>query len=118
MAVKPERIKVEVKDSTEGDTRTFKIVLTAPNSDFQLADLLRQRGVIAPIHGELKQAVKVATQNYLSGAEALISTLGKASMAPPKTANNRNQKDRNAPRSRSTLTDTSELQQGSIAGSN
>jgi hypothetical protein len=75
MALKMERIKVEVTDSTEGETRTFKIILRAPNSDFQLADLLRQRGVIAPIDGELKQAIKEATQNYLSGAEALVSTL-------------------------------------------
>lgn len=54
MAAKPERIKVEVTDSTQGETRTFKIVVMAPNSDFQLADLLRQRGVMSPISGELK----------------------------------------------------------------
>jgi hypothetical protein len=54
MAAKTERIKVEVTDSTESETRTFKIVLMAPNGDFQLADLLRQRGVIPPINGELK----------------------------------------------------------------
>ena len=118
MAPKTERIKVEVTDSTEGETRTFKIILKAPNSDFQLADLLRQRGVISPIDGELKQAVKVATQNYLSGAEALISTLTKATTATPKAPNNRKRKDRNAPRSSPTLASASELQQGSTAGSN
>lgn len=63
MAPKTERMKVEVTDSTEGETRTFKIILRAPNSDFQLADLLQQRGVISPLNGDLKQAVKVATQN-------------------------------------------------------
>ena len=83
MAVKPERIKVEVTDSTEGETRTFKIVLTTPNSDFQLADLLRQRGVISAISGELKQAVKVAVQNYLAGAEERISSLTKVSTVTP-----------------------------------
>ncbi len=118
MAAKPERIKVEVTHSTEGETRTFKIVLTTPNSDFQLADLLRQRGVIAPIHGELKQAVKVATQNYLSGAEALVSTLGKASMATPQAPNNRKCKDRNAGHSSPTLAATSELPQESIEDGN
>ena len=118
MALKLERIKVEVTDSTEGETRTFKIVLRAPNGDFQLADLLRQRGVISAIDGELKQAVKVATQNYLSGAEALISTLGKASMATPQAPNNRKRRDRNAPRSSRTLASTSELQQESTAGGN
>ena len=118
MALKIERIKVEVTESTEGEMRTIKINLRAPNSDFQLADLLRQRGVIAPIDGELKEAVKVATQNYLSGAEALISTLGKASMATPQTPNNRKRKDRNAPRSSPTLSSASELQQGGTTGGN
>lgn len=118
MVLKMERIKVEVTDSTEGETRTIKISLRAPNSDFQLADLLRQRGVIAPLDGELKQAVKVATQNYLSGAEALVSTLGKASMATPQALNNRKRRDRNAPRTSPTLASTSELQQGSTAGGN
>jgi hypothetical protein len=117
MAVKMERIKVEVTDSTEGETRTIKINLRAPNSDFQLADLLRQRGVIAPIDGDLKQAVKAATQNYLSGAEALVSTLGKASMATPQAPNNRQRKDRNAPRPSPTLASASELQ-GSTTGGN
>jgi len=118
MVAKPERIKVEVKDSTEGETRTFKIVVMAPNSDFQLADLLRQRGVIPPINGELKQAVKVATQNYLAGAEERISTLTKVSTATPKAGNKRNRKDRNAARISPTPTNTPELQQGSIADSN
>ena len=118
MALKMERIKVEVTDSTEGETRTFKIVLRAPNSDFQLADLLRQRGVIAPIDGALKQAVKVATQNYLSAAEGLISTLGKASMTPLQAPNNRKRTDRNALRSSPTLATASELQQESTGGGN
>ena len=118
MAAKLERIKVEVTDSTEGEMRTFKIVVIAPNSDFQLADLLRQRGVIPPINGELKQAVKVATQNYLAGAEERISTLTKVSTATPKAGNTRNRKDRNATRVSPTSANASELQQGSIAGSN
>ena len=99
MAAKTERIKVEVTDSTEGQTRTFKIVVMVPNNDFQLADLLRQRGVIPPINGELKQAVKVATQNYLAGAEERISTLTKV-----------------AARISPTPTNASELKQRSIAG--
>jgi hypothetical protein len=118
MAFKMERIKVEITDSTEGETRTIKIILRAPNSDFQLADLLRQRGVITSIDGELKQAVKVATQNYLSGAEVLISTLGKAPMATPQATNKRKRKDSNAPRTSPTLAGASELQQGSTTGGN
>ena len=118
MAPKTERIKVEVTDSIEGETRTFKIDLRVPNSDFQLADLLRQRGVIPPLNGELKQAVKVATQNYLAGAEERISTLTKVSTATTKAGNNRNRKDRVATRISPTSANASELQQGSIAGSN
>ena len=118
MAAKTERMKVEVTDSTEGETRTFKVVLTTPNSDFQLADLLRQRGVISSIKGELKQAVKMATQNYLAGAENRISTLIKVSTATPKAGNNRKPKDRNGTRVSPTLASASELQQGNIAGSN
>jgi hypothetical protein len=118
MALKVERIKVEITDSTEGETRTIKINLRAPNSDFQLADLLRQRGVIAPIDGELKQAVKEATQNYLSGAEALVSTLGKASAATPQAPSNRKRKDRPATGISPTLASASELNQESTAGGN
>jgi hypothetical protein len=118
MAVKPERIKVEVTDSTEGETRTFAIILTAPNSDFHLADLLRQRGVISPINGELKQVVKVATQNYLSGAETLISTLTKVSTATPNAGNNRKRKDRNSIGVDPSPVTTSGVQQGSTASSN
>jgi hypothetical protein len=116
MAPKTERIKVEVTDSREGETRTFKIILRVPDSDFQLADLLRQRGVISPLDGDLKQAVKVATQIYLSAAEALISSLTKACAATAKTPTNRTRKDRNATRTSPTLVSASELQQGSTAG--
>ena len=118
MAPKTERMKVEVTDSTEGETRTFKIILRAPNSDFQLADLLRQRGVISPLDGDLKQAVKVATQIYLAAAEALIASLTTAGTATQKTASNRTRKDRNSTRTSPTLGSASELQQGSTAATN
>ena len=118
MAAKPERIKVELRDSTEGETRTFKIILTASNSDFQLADILRQRGVIAPIHGELKQAVKEATQHYLSDAEGLISTLTKVSTAPPKSSITRKRKDRKTTRINPTLDTASDQQQQSTVARN
>jgi hypothetical protein len=118
MAPKTERVKVEVTDSLEGEMRTFRMILTAANSDFQLADLLRQRGVISPINGELKQALKAATQNYLSAAEGLISTLAKPSTATPKTANNRTRKHRDATRTGPVLGSASDLQQGSTAGNN
>ena len=77
MAGKSERVKVEVKDSTEGDVRTFNIKLTAPASDFLLTDLLKQRGVIEALDADLKQAVKGATESYLNAAESLIAKLAK-----------------------------------------
>ena len=75
MAAKSERLKVEVKESTDGDVRTFSITLVARASDFLLTDLLKQRGVIDPLDGELKQAVKAAIERYLSFAENLVSAL-------------------------------------------
>ena len=75
MPVKSERAKVEIKESSTLDVRTFNITLTAPASDFQLTDLLRQRGVIDALDAELKQAVKGATERYLKAAETLISGL-------------------------------------------
>lgn len=75
MASKSERVRVEVKESTTGDVRTFNITLTAPASDFLLTDLLKQRGVIEALDAELKQAVKAATESYLKAAESLIARL-------------------------------------------
>jgi hypothetical protein len=94
MAPKVERIKVEVTDSIEGETRRFGITLMAPNADFQLTDLLRQRGVISALDGELKHAVRVATENYLSGAEALISSLTQVSTAAPQSTSTGRRKER------------------------
>ena len=51
------------------------ITLTSPVRDFQLTDLLRQRGVIEPLDSALKRAVKEATERYLESAELLISGL-------------------------------------------
>jgi hypothetical protein len=75
MASKSERVKVEVKESTTGEARTFNITLTAPANDFLLTDLLKQRGVIDALDAELTQAVKAATENYLKVAESLIAKL-------------------------------------------
>ena len=88
MAGKSERLKVEVKDSTEGDVRTFNITLTAPASDFLLTDLLKQRGVIDALDAELKQAVKGATESYLNAAESLIAKLATESKQASKSRTN------------------------------
>ena len=76
MPAKSERARVEIKESSTLDIRTLNITLTAPVSEFQLTDLLRQRGVIDPLDAELKLAVKGATERYLKAAETLISGLG------------------------------------------
>ena len=75
MPTKTDRAKVEVKESSSVDVRSFIITLTVPVSDFQLADLLKQRGVIGGLDIELKQAIKQATENYLKSAESLIASL-------------------------------------------
>ena len=75
MPAKSERTKVDVKESSTIDVRTFNITLTSPVRDFQLTDLLRQRGVIEPLDSALKRAVKEATERYLESAELLISGL-------------------------------------------
>jgi len=118
MAPKTERIKVEVTDSIEGETRRFGITLMASNADFQLADLLRQRGVISPLDSELKDAVKAAIDSYLSGAEALISTLTKVSTAAPKSSPSGKRKTRHAARVSPISDSGSERQQESIGDTN
>jgi len=75
MPTKSERTKVDVKESSTTDVRTFNITLTAPVRDFQLTDLLRQRGVMESLDTALKRAVKEATERYLESAELLISGL-------------------------------------------
>ena len=115
MGAQTERIKIEVADSTEAETRTFNIILTASTSDFRLADLLQQRGVISALNGELKQAVRVATEHYLSGAEALIATLKQGSTTALNTRSNGKQKARNGTRKALTEAGTSELNKGLAA---
>ena len=111
MPAKAERIKVEVTDSTEGETRTFNITMTAPTTDFQLSDLLQQRGVISTLNGELKQAVRVATEDYLSRAEGLVATLKQGTTTALDTRSNGKRKARKAP----TGAGTSEVNKGVAA---
>lgn len=65
MRSKSERVKVEVKNSTQGDVRTYIITLTAPTNDFQMTDHLEQRRVIESLDSQLKQAIKDAPKTYL-----------------------------------------------------
>ena len=84
MPAKTERTKVQIKESSTPDLRTFEITLTAPAGDFQLTDLLRQRGVIDGVDAQLKQAVKKALEEYLHSAERLIAGLSANSPSPRK----------------------------------
>ena len=85
MPTKTERAKVQIKESSTPDLRTFDIKLTAPTSDFQLTDLLKQRGVIDGVDVQLKQAIKEALEEYLKSAETLIGGLSSTSSSPRKT---------------------------------
>jgi len=78
-----EHITVEVKDSTQGDERTFVVTLKAPATHFQMTNHLRQRGVIEPLDSELKQAARDATTSYLRDAESLVSLRAALSKRTP-----------------------------------
>lgn len=82
MPTKTERAKVQIKESSTPDLRMFDIKLIAPTSDFQLTDLLKQRGVIDGVDVQLKQAVKQALEDYLNSAETLIAGLSTNSTSP------------------------------------
>src|SRR5215470_5955577 len=82
MPAKTERAKVQIKESSTPDLRTFEITLTAPASDFQLTDLLKQRGVIEGVEVQLKQALKQALEEYMNSAETLIAGLSTNSSSP------------------------------------
>lgn len=88
MPAKNDRTKVEVKESSTLELRSFSITLTAPVGDFQLTDLLRQRGVVTGLDVELKRAVKLATENYLKSAEALVSSLASSGSSTKRTRSN------------------------------
>jgi len=92
MPTKTERAKVQIKESSTPDLRTFEITLTASAVDFQLTDLLKQRGVIDGADVQLKQAVKRALEDYLHSAETLIAGLSANSTSPGKAraSNTRN----------------------------
>lgn len=94
MAGKSERLKVEIKESSTLEVRTFQITLSAPASDFHLTDLLKKRGVIDPLDAELKLAVKAATEKYLRAAEGLISGLAtkQGATRKPRPSSNSNGK--------------------------
>lgn len=79
MRSKSDHLRVEIKEATEGEVRTFIITLTAPESDFQLADLLRHRKVIEPLNRQLKRTIKDTIASYLSATESLVSALARTS---------------------------------------
>jgi len=92
MPTKTERAKVLVKESSTPDLRTFEITLTAPAGDFQLTDLLKQRGVIDGVEQQLKQALKQALEDYLNSAETLIAGLSTNLPSPRKVRANDNRR--------------------------
>src|SRR5258705_8217548 len=96
MPTKSDRPRVEIKESSTLDVRTFNITLSAPARDFQLTDLLKQRGVIDGFDAELKQAVKAAMESYLKSAETLILNLVTKPTVTPKPRANSNGNDKSS----------------------
>jgi hypothetical protein len=70
-----ESLKVDIEQSTEGDVRTVIVTLTAPAKDFLLPDLLSEQGAIDPYEVTLREAVKVATESYLRGAQDAVAAI-------------------------------------------
>lgn len=75
MPTKSERTRVDIKESSSADVRTFDITLTVPLTEFQLTDLLKHRGVIGSLEVDLRVAIKGAVEGYIKAAETLISGL-------------------------------------------
>jgi hypothetical protein len=68
-----ESLRIEVTASTAGEMRNIQIALNVPAQEFLLSDLLSQRGALTSIEVMLKQAVKSATEEYLTRTEELIA---------------------------------------------
>lgn len=68
-----EPFSVHTEERTEGETRIITATVMGAIQDFQLTDLLRQRGAIPGIEGMLKQAMREAVVAYLESAEDLIA---------------------------------------------
>ena len=88
MPGKSERLKVEISEASTQEIRTFSITLSAPLSDFQVTDILRQRGVINGLDLQLKQAIKETTDAYIKSAEELISSLANGSSTNRRSRSN------------------------------
>lgn len=90
MPGKSERLKVEISEASTQDIRTFSITLNAPLSDFQVTDILRQRGVINGLDSQLKQAIKDSVDAYIKSGEELIAGLASGSSTKRKSRLNSN----------------------------
>ena len=68
-----ENLKIEITQSTTDEIRNIQITINVPAQEFLLSDLLSQRGAIVPFEAMLKQAVKEATEDYVTRTEELIA---------------------------------------------
>jgi hypothetical protein len=73
MLPKFKRFKVEVKDSSQGEPRTFIITLRDSAKLIQLTDLQRQGKLSKPLQTQLKQAMKDSFEECVSAAKRLNS---------------------------------------------
>lgn len=68
-------LKVDIKQSTDGEARIVVVTLTAPAKDFLLPDLLSDQGAISSYEVALREAVKRATEGYLQGAKDVVAAI-------------------------------------------
>jgi hypothetical protein len=74
MLGKSKRLKIEIKDSTEGKPPMYLITLTDSTKEFQLTDLLRQRKLSKPLQAQLQQAKKDSIDECLNATKRFGSS--------------------------------------------
>jgi hypothetical protein len=74
MRGRSERLKIEIRDSTESDERIFIMRFRNPAKVFQQTDLLRRGKLTGPLKSQLKQAIKDSIEECFSAANRLGSS--------------------------------------------
>ena len=79
MASKSKRVKVQIKNPTTGEVRTFNFTLTIPASDCPPDPSAQTKSSLNSPGTELEEAVKGASESHLSTAASLAVGLAKGS---------------------------------------
>ncbi len=67
-------MKIEIRDSTDCDARSYIISQTAPENGFHLTNLPKHRQFIGPLDPDLKQTAKDSIEMCRSAAQSMLST--------------------------------------------